>query len=119
MNILIVEDNRDLCRLYAKSLAAHQHSVSEALTCAAALGALGAMVPDAILLDMELPDGTGLDILRFMRSETRFAITHVIAVTGNEAFKGETKNSLSVDLFLLKPVSIRLLQVAFASFKPA
>ena len=44
------------------------HSVSGAYSVRAALGVLTAHVPDAIILDWKLPDGSGLEVLQWLRS---------------------------------------------------
>jgi len=54
--------------------------VSEAATVAEAIDALSAAEPDWVLLDLMLPDGCGLDVLRKVQSAD--APTRVCVVTG-------------------------------------
>jgi DNA-binding response OmpR family regulator len=66
--ILIVEDEPTLRRVIGRNLTARGLLVSEAATAAAAISAVLAERPDLMLLDINLPDHTGWDVLRTLRS---------------------------------------------------
>lgn len=63
-NILIVEDETTLRRIIATNLRARGHDVAEAATVEQALAHLTASPPDLMLLDINLPDRSGWDVLR-------------------------------------------------------
>ncbi|HEX5505723.1 MAG TPA: response regulator [Thermomicrobiales bacterium] len=65
--ILIVEDEATLRRVIARNLAGRGHLVREAGTAAAAVAAVLAERPDLLLLDLDLPDASGWDVLRELR----------------------------------------------------
>ncbi len=65
--ILVVEDEAPIRRFVVAGLAAHGFAPVEAATAAAALMAATSRRPDAILLDLGLPDRDGLDLLRDLR----------------------------------------------------
>ena len=65
--ILIVEDEPQLGEVLAEYLRAEGFTASVCSTVAAATAALTAGRPDLMLLDVTLPDGSGLDILRDVR----------------------------------------------------
>jgi DNA-binding response OmpR family regulator len=67
MRLLIVEDNEELARLIAKGLEAAGFSVDLATTAAEARTVLSATRYAALVLDLGLPDGDGLDVLREIR----------------------------------------------------
>lgn len=64
MNILLVEDELHVRNALAKSLEAWGHDVTEADTAELARAALLAIDFDLIVLDVNLPDATGWDVLR-------------------------------------------------------
>ena len=60
---LIVEDSATLCDIYARYLDGRGLDVSSLQTLGAAQQRLTDSAPQLILLDIELPDGNGLDLL--------------------------------------------------------
>jgi DNA-binding response OmpR family regulator len=64
--VLLVEDEPVLRRVLARNLSVRGLVVREAGTAAAALDALAADRPDLLLLDINLPDRTGWDVMREM-----------------------------------------------------
>ena len=88
--VLVIEDDPLHAKLISKSLCGTQGTmVTVVETAKLALDALGALAggsgdvvhPDLILLDMELPDGTGLDVLRSIRKDERLRRTPVVMLT--------------------------------------
>jgi DNA-binding response OmpR family regulator len=77
MNVLLVEDDPALRRVIATNLRARAHDVAEAETAAQALARLAASTPDLMLLDINLPDRSGWDVLRELRDQ-RIAVPTVI-----------------------------------------
>src|SRR5204863_10103465 len=67
--ILLVEDDEILCNLIERNLRARGHKVSVAMDVQSALAYLRSKDVDLIILDINLPDQTGWDVLRTARSE--------------------------------------------------
>ncbi|MCZ2860073.1 response regulator [Blastococcus sp. VKM Ac-2987] len=71
IRVLIVDDDFMVAKVHAGFVAALDgfEVVGSASTGAAALEAIGRLAPDLVLLDVYLPDMTGLDVLRRLRAE--------------------------------------------------
>ncbi len=69
--ILLVEDDEVLCDLVKRNLEAREHEVSIADDAHTALAYLRAASHDLIVLDINLPDQTGWDVLRTALNEGR------------------------------------------------
>ena len=65
--ILIVDDEIALQRMVGEILAQAGYETDSALSCAQALERLGAAPPDAVLLDVTLPDGDGFSLFGKLR----------------------------------------------------
>lgn len=80
--VLIVDDDPDTVRLYTRVLRQGWHHL-ELLTADTAAGAIALLArrPDLILLDLQLPDRTGLDVLEAARTDAATAKTPVMVVT--------------------------------------
>lgn len=67
MKLLVVEDEDRLGRFLQQGLSQHAHIVKWVTTCAGANDALVETAYDLIILDLGLPDGDGLDLIRDWR----------------------------------------------------
>ena len=88
--VLVIEDDPLHAKLIRKALCRNQGTmVTVAETAKLALDALGVLAggsedfvqPDLILLDVGLPDSSGLDVLRAIRSDDRLRATPVVMLT--------------------------------------
>jgi DNA-binding response OmpR family regulator len=68
-SILLVEDDPTLVRSIARTLTAHGYAVTMAMTVADAHAALVRERPAVLVLDIDLPDGSGWEVLRSLRAE--------------------------------------------------
>ena len=68
MKILVVEDEPRMGRFIERALSEQAYTVRLVETCAAARDALADSPYDAIVLDLGLPDGDGLELLREWRA---------------------------------------------------
>jgi DNA-binding response OmpR family regulator len=71
MRVLLVEDEAALADVIGRNLCARGHSVALAPTAEVALRNLAVERPDVLLLDVNLPDMTGWDVLRTLRDDDR------------------------------------------------
>jgi two-component system OmpR family response regulator len=78
MRVLLVEDEAALADVIGRNLRARGHSVTLAPTAEAALLSLAGERPDVLLLDVNLPDMTGWDILRRLDEDDRRRLSVVV-----------------------------------------
>ena len=79
--VLIVDDEQLIRWTLAEALGTWSYGSVEAESAGKALYAFDNDQPDAVLLDVHLPDGSGLDVLREMKRRQPDAV--VIMMTGN------------------------------------
>jgi two-component system KDP operon response regulator KdpE len=82
--ILVVDDEPQVLRGLTAALGAAGYEVSSATTVAQALEAAALHPPDAVVLDLLLPDGTGEEVSRRLREWTQVPIVVVSAVDEEE-----------------------------------
>lgn len=80
--ILVVDDNRDAAETLGALLEALGATVTVAHSGQAALESLATFTPDAVLLDIGMPDMDGYEVARRLRAMPSLARTVVIALTG-------------------------------------
>ena len=80
-NVLMVEDDDALCRVVDRNLTARGVSVRRAATVADALAAIASERPDLVLLDIDLPDRTGWDLMRALTAHEMDLPTIIITGT--------------------------------------
>ena len=91
-NILLVDDDRVLSHLVASLLREKGHKVVPAFDAVQAMQL--AMKPpqvDAIILDINMPGGSGEDTLRKLKMSTRTALIPVIVLSGSIDDKGRER----------------------------
>ncbi|MDF3864703.1 response regulator transcription factor [Pseudomonas denitrificans (nom. rej.)] len=67
--LLLIDDDVELCELLTTWLTQEGFSIRAAHDGAQARAALGSRAPDAVVLDVMLPDGSGLELLKSLRSD--------------------------------------------------
>jgi CheY-like chemotaxis protein len=79
--VLIVEDDEAMRQMYALGLGAQGYAVEMAATAAQAASKARELLPAVILLDVGLPDGSGLDVLERLREDPLTASLRVVMFT--------------------------------------
>lgn len=105
MLILVAEDNVDNLELMTRFLRRSGHEVLSARTGREAIERTMAEQPDLVLMDVELPEVSGLDAVRRIRSDKPIAHTPIIAVTAH-AMDGDRTRCLAAgcDGYVSKPI---------------
>ena len=85
--ILIVEDDEPTRERLVRALAAHADEIELAAavgTCREALLALRSDPPEVLLVDLDLPDGHGIELIRAARNLSADTLSMVVTVFGDE-----------------------------------
>lgn len=105
MKILIVEDQRRVGRFVEKALAEQDYIAFLASSCAAARDAVAEAPYDVVVLDLGLPDGDGLELLREWRN-SGFE-TPILILSARDAVEDRIRGlNLGADDYLSKPFSV-------------
>jgi len=106
--ILIVEDNPQSMRLIEMTLRAKSYALLKATDGEEALDVAMRERPDLIIMDIQLPKMSGLEVTRKLRESPAFSGTPIIAITAY-AMKGDKEKALDAgcDVHLSKPISTR------------
>ena len=105
--ILVVEDNEMNMKLFRDVLLATGYRSLEATTGGEAVELAVEHTPDLVLMDIQLPDADGVDVLRRLRTDDRTVAIPVLAVTA-QAMGGDRERFLAAgfDGYVSKPLNI-------------
>ncbi|NQW94237.1 MAG: response regulator transcription factor, partial [Polaromonas sp.] len=113
INVLLVEDDADLRQEVKDYLAAEGYNVLEASTLKETLEVLQSQRVQAVVLDVGLPDGNGLDALPELRSHTDCPIVMMTA-WGQLPLRVKGLQQ-GADYYLVKPVPLAELSAVLAT----
>jgi two-component system KDP operon response regulator KdpE len=99
--VLIVEDEADIRRFVRMALQAQGHETFEADTMQRGLIDAGTRKPDLIVLDLGLPDGDGVDLIRELRGWSAVPVI-VLSARSDEVHKIAALDA-GADDYLIKP----------------
>lgn len=114
MKLLLIEDNADLREIMRKSLEQERYVVEVASDYGEAMNKLFVYEYDCILIDIMLPDGSGLDLLREMHS--RGQKNNVIIISAKDSIDDKVEGlELGADDYLPKPFHLAELHARIRS----
>jgi len=113
--ILVIEDNDRNRKLVKIILEANKYEVIEAGTGEEALKYLQNNKPDAILLDIQLPNMDGISLAKMLKSRDDTKDIPIVAVTAY-AMKGDKERMIEAgcDAYISKPIDTRQLPLIVA-----
>jgi len=113
-HILVVEDDQDLRELICDFLRLKGHQIVQAANGQEFTAAFTGNTFDLILLDLNLPDADGLQLLQELRRYSQAAI-FVVSGRSDEATRLEALD-LTVDDYIIKPFNVRELELRIRNF---
>ena len=105
-NLLLIDDDVELCELLSSWLSQEGFQVRACHDGASARKALAEQEPDAVVLDVMLPDGSGLEVLKQLRSEHAELPVVMLSARG-EPLDRILGLELGADDYLAKPCDPR------------
>lgn len=114
MKLLVIEDDAALQELMVKALRQQGFVVESAMDYHSAIDRLGAYSYDCVLLDINLPGGSGLDILAHIRAGGQRM--NIIIISARDSIDDKVKGlELGADDYLAKPFHIAELMARIRS----
>jgi CheY-like chemotaxis protein len=103
--VMIIEDEPDAAELFAEMMRVNGFRVVKMFSSGPAIPMLNEEKPDVVILDVMMPDISGLEVLRYIRREPGLSSIPVIVVSAT-SMPGDIKTGLEAgaDLYLTKPL---------------
>jgi two-component system phosphate regulon response regulator PhoB len=106
--VLIVDDERDLRTLLDFNLRQAGYATAQAATGAEALARARSLRPRVIVLDLNLPDVSGMDVCRLLRSDPAMRDVAILMLTARGAESDRVQGlELGADDYVAKPFNVR------------
>ena len=104
--VTIVEDEPDAAEMFAEMMRVSGYRVVKISSSTPAIGIIAREKPDVVILDVMMPDISGLEVLRFMRREPELKEIPVILVSA-KSMPSDIKIGMEAGAsrYLTKPVS--------------
>ena len=108
MNVVVVEDDSDIREMVCKSLAQSDLQTIACCNLQEARQTLDSLTPACMVIDWMLPDGSGIELIRWLRRSERFRQVPVLMLTAR-AQEADLITGLDsgADDYLTKPMSLR------------
>ena len=103
--VIVVEDEPDAAELFAEMMRVSGFRVLKTYSSTPAISMIAQEKPDVVILDIMMPDISGLEVLRFMRREEQLMDIPVIVVSA-KSMPSDIQEGLEAGatIYLTKPV---------------
>jgi CheY-like chemotaxis protein len=116
-NILVVEDNDDLRQIFAAIIRFSGYQISEARSGSEAIEKMAFAKPNLVLLDLGLPDMSGIDVARAIKKNRLTADIPIIACSAYPSGeKMEEALHAGIVDYLQKPIAAALIKAKIEEF---
>ncbi len=105
--ILVVEDNELNLKLFCDLLRAHDYAVEPVRDGREAVGTARGFAPDLIVMDIQMPHISGLELIEQLKADAELSATPIMAVTAYAA-KGDEERirDAGAEGYVSKPISV-------------
>ena len=112
-SIVVADDDRVVQALVAEFLRKKGFNVVPAFDSMQAMMGVRNTAPKAVILDINMPGGGGIDVLRKLKASTRTTQIPVLVITASEDPKlAAEAREVGAEEFLTKPIDLEVLYVA-------
>lgn len=106
-NVLVVDNDEEVAHVLGSVMQQAGFKVTIVGSFAEAVGLINRQMPDAIMLELMLPDVSGLELVRYIRAQEAGKHTPLLVVTSaTGGFQMGQALDAGVDVFMCKPVGI-------------
>ena len=111
--IVIVEDEPDTAEMFAEMMRLSGYHVIKSHGGTRAIAQISEAMPAAVVLDLMMPDLSGLEVLRYMRRDPRLVEVPVVIVSA-KSLPSDIKTGMDAgaSMYLTKPVAFQDLKLA-------
>jgi DNA-binding response OmpR family regulator len=104
--IIVVEDEPDTAEMFAEMMRLNGYQVIKSYAGEPAVSLIAREKPDAVVLDIMMPDLSGLEVLRILRNDPELASIPVIVVSA-KSLTSDIKHGMDAgaSVYLAKPVA--------------
>lgn len=115
--VIVVEDEPDAAELFAEMMRVNGFRVVKIFNSTPAIDVIATERPDVVILDIMMPDVSGLEVLKFIRREPNLKDTPVIVVSA-KSMPTDIKVGMEAgaSIYLTKPVGYLDLKQAVERF---
>ena len=115
--VMIIEDETDAAEMFAEMMRVNGFRVIKMFSSAPAISMIAQEKPDLIILDVMMPDISGIEVLRYMRRDPKLDKIPVIIVSA-KSMPGDIKIGMDAgaSMYLTKPVGFLELKQAVEHF---
>ncbi len=113
LRVLVIDDEPDLLRLYKAKMAkwAIAPQVNACLSAVTGLIRIGYTQPDLLILDLQMADMDGFELLRVLVKMPEIKKTNIVVITGLDAFAVAEKGGVPAGVEVMpKPIPFERLQ---------
>jgi two-component system cell cycle response regulator DivK len=118
--VLVVEDNELNLKLFCDLLRAHQFAAEPVSDGREAVARARAFEPDLVVMDIQMPHVSGLDLIREMKRDTALREIPIMAVTAYAGREDEERiRAAGANAYVSKPISLARFMDEVRALAPA